>query len=447
MNALNDPYGFEPEESSQQEDSYGFEPLQDQSSPENNEEGGAGQAIASFAVHGLGTIASFPGNIRDLVYETGEQAKSIRQYMGKKLGLSFDAKFIENDSIKKFDESIKAPFKFINNYIPNSEDVNKFIDESFGGYLAPKGDKTKFANDIAQDIVSSVLHRNPKNFMQNFLIPIGANVIKKGAELFGVDPNSSEVLKMFSWIGANGAYISNPREMLRNRFNQTRRLANANDMIPVRPRDLRFIDQMINDMESGGSRPSTTAALTKLREMRTAMQSGQVPARQMLDFYRANNELLGNFGAFKVEGATSKGEHVYRLNQAQQLTRNMLDRYGRNQNPRFLDSFRENNLAWSALQQSDNVAAFVKKNYTKPFVSEAAKALFVNSGGKGIAFATGLTALERLQSFVRRLENPVLRQYYGQVLGYSLANNRAAMVNSLHKLDKAAEKMEEKKAQ
>lgn len=446
MNASgNDSYGFEPESSSQGQDAYDFQSLPEDSS-EENQEVGIGQSAASVITHGLGAIAALPGNVRDLVYATGKQAKEIRQYMSKKLGLSFDPKFIENDSIKKFDESIKAPFKFINNYIPNSEDVNNFIDKSFGGYLAPKGEKTKFVNELAQDIVSSALHRNPKNLVQNFLIPTGANVIKKGAELFGVDPNSSEVLKMLSWIGADMAAISDPRQMLRNRLSETRRLASANDMITVRPRDLRFLDQLEADMTSGGSRPSTQAALTKLREMRAAMQSGQISARQMLDFYRANNELLSNFGAFNVEGA-SKAEHVYRLNQAQDLTRNMLNRYGRNQNPRFLESFRENNLAFGALQQSDNVAAFVKKNYTKPFVSEAAKALFMNSGGKGIAFATGLTALERLQSFVRRLQNPVLRQYYGQVLGHSLANNRAAMINSLHKLDMAAEKIEKKEYQ
>jgi hypothetical protein len=445
MNASNDPYGFEVSESPTPENSYDFQAMPEESASEEDSSGII-QPIASVVTHGLGIIPALPGNLRDLFYSAGDEAKRFRELTRDKLGMDWDFKFAENDSIKNYDDSIRAPFTFINGYIPNTEKVNKFIDESFGGYLAPKGAKTKFVNDLAQDIVSSALNRNPKDLVRNFLIPLGSNIVKKGAELFGVDPSSSEVLKMLTWMGADMASISDPRQMLSNRFNQTRRLASPGDMIQVRPRDLRFLDQLEADMLSGGTRPSTTASLTKLREMRDAMATGQVSARQMLDFYRANNELLSNFGAFSVEGA-SKAEHVYRLNQTQQLTRNMLDRYGRNQNPRFAQSFRENNLAWASLQQSNNVAAFVKKNYTKPFVSEAAKAVFANSGGKGLAVATGLTALERLQAFVRRLENPVLRQYYGEVLGHSLRSNVVPMVNSMQKFDNAAKKFEEKESQ
>lgn len=401
------------------------------------------QPIASFLAHGIGTIAALPGNVRDLVYATGEEAKGLRQYISDKFGLKYDDEFLKNDSIKNFDESIKAPFNFISGYIPNSEDVNNYIDNIAGGYFAPKSDTQKLANNMAEDIVASVLNRSPKSFLRNFVIPVGANSVKKGAELFGVDPSTQEALKMISWIGADMAVLSDPRTMLSNRINQTRRLIPARDMIPVTARDLRYLDQLENMMTSGGSRPSTSAALTKIQEMRQAMQGGQVSARQMLDFYRAKNELFSNFGAFSVEGP-AKAEHVFRLRQVQNGTNSILNRYGRNQNPRFLESFRETNLGWSALHQSNNVAAFVKKNYTRPFVSEAAKGIFMNATGKGLAVAAGLTGLERLQSFIRRLENPILRQYYGDVLRHSLTDNRAAMINSLHKFDNAAKKMEDK---
>ena len=428
-------YGFEPLQSSNQEDSYDFEPYQAQENQEEEKTSGFMQPIASAVAHAAGEIVALPGNIRDLAYMGGKKAQELRKNLNEKLGLGFDSKFIENDGIKNFEDSIKAPFKFINGYIPNSEQVHKYIDEFSKGYFAPKSELSKMTNDLAQDIVSSALHRNPKSLVQNFIIPAGVNIIKKGAELFGVDPSNAEILKMVSWIGANMAAISDPKQMLANRFAQTRRLTSPGDMIPVTPRDLRFLDQLEQNLTSGGSRPSTTAALKKLQEIRNSMQTGQISSRELLDYYRANNELLSSFGAFNVEGA-AKAEHVYRLNQVQQLTRNMLNRYGRNQNPRFLESFRENNLAWAALNQSNNVASAFKKNYTKPFVSEATKGLFANLGGKGIAIATGLTALERMQSFVRRLENPILRQYYGQVLSHSLINNKASIINSVQKLEK-----------
>ncbi len=400
------------------------------------------QRSLSFGAHALGAVAALPANIRDLAYEGGKQAQELRKKIYDKMGMNYDEDFLKNDSIKNFDESVKAPFRFIVDKLPNSEDVNKFIDESFGGYLAPKDEKQKLANSIGEDIVNSALNRSPKSLIRNFAIPIGANIIKKGAELFGVDPSSSEVLKMLSWVGADMASISNTRGMLANRFSQTRRLAGANDMINVNPRDLRFLDQLERDMTSGGASPSSTAALTKVRELRDAMQGGQISARQQLDFYRTTNELLGNFGAFSVEGAGGKANHVRRLNQVQQLNRNMLNRYGMNQNPRFLESFRENNLAWAAMEASNGASSYIKKNYAKPFVSDITKGFFMGSPGKGLAIAGGLTALERMGAFVSRLQNPVLRRYYGDVLSNSLSNNRAGMIKSLNNFDKAAAQFE-----
>ena len=119
----------------------------------------------------------------------------------------------------------------------------------------------------------------------------------------------------------------------------------------------------------------------------------------------------------------------------------MLNRYGRNQNPQFLESFREANAAWASLAQSDNIARYVKQNYTKPFVSEAAREMFAKSKAT-IPLAVGLSALERSQSFLRRLENPTLRRYYGEVLENSLLNNRASMIHSFQKFDNYAERME-----
>jgi hypothetical protein len=404
------------------------------------------QEALSFGAHALGAVAALPGNIRDLVYSGGEEAKRLREGLYKTLGIGYDDSFLQNDSIKNFDESIKAPFRFLGDYIPNSEDVNKYIDESFGGYLAPKGERQKLQNQIGEDIVNSMLNRSPKGFIRNFAIPAAANLVKKGAELFGVDPTSQEVVKMLSWIGADMAAISNPRQMLADRFSQTRRLAGVNDMINVNARDLRFLDQLEADMTSGGTRPSTSAALTKINEMRDVMQGGQISARQSLDFYRSINELLSNFGAFNVEGA-SKASHVRRLNQVQNLNRNMLNRYGMTQNPRFHQSFRENNLAWTALEQSNDVAAMIKKNYTKPIISDITKGIFMASPGKGLAIAGGSAALERATSFMRRLRNPVLRQYYGEVLRHSLQNNTAGMVKSLSAFDKAASQFEKEEDQ
>lgn len=412
----------------------------------DNQPHDAKQEALSFGAHALGAIAALPGNIRDLVYQSGEEAQRLRKFSYETLGIGYDDDFLKNDSIKNFDESIKAPFKFIADKIPNSEDVNKYIDEAFGGYLAPQGERQKLQNQIGEDIVNSMLNRSPKGFVRNFVIPGTANLIKKGAELFGVDPSSQEVVKMLSWIGADMASISNPRQMLNDRFNQTRRLASPNDMINVSQRDLRFLDQLEGDMTSGGTRPSTSAALTKINEMRDAMETGQIPARQSLDFYRSINELLNNFGAFNVEGA-SKANHVRRLNQVQNLNRNMLNRYGMNQNPRFQQSFRESNLAWAALERSNDVAAMIKKNYTKPIISDITKGIFMASPGKGLAIAGGSAALERAQSFMRRLQNPILRQYYGDVLRHSLQDNTAGMIKSLSAFDKAATQFEKEDQQ
>jgi hypothetical protein len=48
---------------------------------------------------------------------------------------------------------------------------------------------------------------------------------------------------------------------------------------------------------------------------------------------------------------------------------------------------------------------------------------------------------------MRRLSNPTLRRYYGEVLGHSLESNSSGMIRSLQKFDLEAKRQEEKATQ
>ncbi len=410
--------------------------------PKQDSESDYLQSAASFTSHGLGIIPAFPGNVRDLVHATGEEAKNLRKSFFENLGMSW-----AEESLQKYDQETQesespylAPFKFLTDKLPNTQDVNKFIDEYDEGYLAPKSDRQKLANDTAQDIVNSFLNRGPKGIFRNFIIPGVSNVVKKGMELFGADPKTSELGKWFTWIGLDLAGASNTRGMLSSRMQQNRRQIPRNDTVPMTPRDIRHLDNLEDRLRSGGTAPSKTAALTKIEEIRNSIVNGRIPATELHDFYRTSNEIKSAYGAFNVDGS-NKPAHVFNLNRVQRLVRNKLDNYGRNQNPEYLRNFRENNSAWAAMEQSDAVASYVKKNYNKPFVSESAKVLF--SKPYGLPTAVGLTALERTQAFIQRLSNPTLRRYYGDIISNSIRDNRAGMISSMQKFDKLLEKEEE----
>lgn len=411
---------------------------------ENEIERGVEHSIGSMAAHGLGSIVSLPGNIRDIILSAAPQAQEIRKKFNNKFGLSWDESYFDQKSEEEknpdsITEKIATPFKFLVNKLPNSQDVNEFIDEIGGGALAPRNETEKLANELSEDIVNSFLTRAPKGIVSNFLIPGVGTFIRKGLEMFDVSATGQQTGKIMSNIALNMANIANPRQMVGANIRHNRRLIPANDMIDVRPQDAKYLNLLENRLRSGGTSPSKTAALTKIEEFNNAIINNQVPARQSYDFYRTINELKTNYGAFNVEGA-AKPAHVFNLNKVQKLNNNMLNRYG-SKNRRFLNEFRENNAAWASLEQSDAIAGYVAKNYHKPFVSEAAKSMFAKSNVT-LPAVIGLSALERAQAIVQRLGNPTLRKYYGQVLRHSTERNSAAMINSLQRFDKEAKKEE-----
>jgi hypothetical protein len=408
---------------------------------ENETERGVEHAIGVMIAHGLGQIAAFPGNVRDLALASGEQAQNIRKQFNKKLGLGWSEDYFDDKFKSETSEKIAAPFKFLINKLPNTQDVNEFIDEFAGGALAPKGEAEKLGNELSEDIVNSLINRAPKGIIRNFLIPGAGVIARKGLELLGAKPESQFMGKMLTNIGLDLASISNPRQMVANQINRSRRLIPQNEVMPINPRDIRFLDLLDRDLQSGGTAPYKTAALTKIQEMRDAIQNNQISVRQVHDFYRTMNGLKSDFGAFSVEGA-SKPRHAFNVNRVQNLTRNMLNRYGRNQNPRFLREFRESNAAWASLEQSDDIARYIKQNYNKPFVSEGVKAMFAKSN-KAIPIAIGLSALERAQAVIQRLANPTLRRYYGNILRASTQRNAPLMISNLQKLDQASKKEED----
>ncbi len=409
-------------------------------------ERGIEHATAGMIAHGLGQVPALSGNIRDLALSTGVEAKNLRNKLLKKLGISWDESFFNNLDEKDskgdelFTKKIDAPFKFVLDKLPNTEDVNKFIDEYAKGALAPKGEWEQIGNEFAEDVVGSVLNRGPKNLYRNLLVPGISTAVRKGMELYGASPKAQHIGKALTWIGLDLAGLAQPERMIGNMMENNRRSIPINDMINVNANDIRFLDQFEQRLTSGGSRPSSQAALTKVRELRDAITpNNQLSARRAHDFYRSINEIKTSFGAFEVEGS-GKPHHVFNLNRVQNMTRNILTRYGRQQNPEFLTDFREANDAWAALKQSDQIANYVKKNYNKPFVSEGAKALFAKSN-LTIPLAVGLTGLERVQSFAQRLTNPTLRRYYGNVLMHSLNDSKVSFMNNMQKLDKTMQKL------
>src|SRR4029079_16173178 len=95
---------------------------------ENEKETGFGQRVASFGSHALGAVPALTGNIQDMLSSGSQQAVKLRKSVTDKLGMKFEESPFPGN---KVEETISAPFKFVLGKLPNSEDVNKFIDTSF----------------------------------------------------------------------------------------------------------------------------------------------------------------------------------------------------------------------------------------------------------------------------------------------------------------------------
>lgn len=349
--------------------------------------------------------------------------------------------------------------------LPTGSDIRERLIESTGGTpdkekkgseFAPRNKAESMSDEILSGFTNMFLSRNipgatkapiRSDLIRSISVPAFGTVVKEGAKELGVSPEKAEYLKMGSMLLADMAGIGNANQAATEAMNRSERMVPRNALSSVEDtnRLLSAVDAYERRLLRGGTSPEKAPTLTKLQEIRQAAKDnfGQIPIHDLLQFKHTINSIKRNLGGFGIE-ETGKAAAIANLNRVYRHVDKTLGRWGRRNNPEFLQANRLANQAYAITEKSNTVARYIQKKYQKPMVSDAAKILFTGSSFLSPSMAVGAlplaAAYQSYKILHRVMASPLLRNYYFNVVNQSLRNNASAAISNFEKLDKALSK-------
>jgi len=343
--------------------------------------------------------------------------------------------------------------------LPTSSELQKGIEKVSGGYLAPQKEHEEKADELAKDITSFAIPGSGRaSFVRNLGIPVLSNAAKELAGKFGASENVQSAIKvgtMFLFdllnarqsIGKGGA-----RKFANDLFQESEK------RLPQGVSNAQKMESSLKDLkstlESGGSAPSTQSALTKIDEILGNINNGKIENKWLLDSRKKINELIESGGGFDYFPKPKVKERaIFNLNKVKNEVIDQIDTLGK-QHPEFGAYNKAANDAYAAWAGSNKVSNFLRKNFGDKIENPAVKMALGLAGSGGVAAglkffplstAASVAAFPLYHSFkiVNRIINSeTLKDYYGNILKYSLQGNIPQTAQNIKALERKLDQEE-----
>jgi hypothetical protein len=381
---------------------------------------GAGRTIARSAE----TLLGLPGDLQNFV----------ESLLGRALGLAVgDERGQQLASQARQLGSKVNPFA----YLPSSRDFRENLTQPITGTkLEPQTPGEELYDEIVSDFAALALPVKGKiPFARALGMSLFPNLGKEAVKSYGGSETTQAGTKlglMFlsGALGHGGA---------RNYVNELQRDARA--LIPegatTNARDLLTdLEKFEATLRKGGISPQKQPALSLNRQLMSKIRQGggelaveELPEfRKSINDYRFNKD-LSDTGRFFLD----RFDDV--------INKELLE-YGKT-NPAFLNKYRDANLGFAGFKQSNRIANYISKKFDVTKLSpESYLLLGLHALSPKALTGIGASALaaKGAQVFNRIAKNPVLRQYYLNVVNNALKDNSAGMVKNLEKLDEELRK-------
>ncbi len=396
--------------------------------------------IGGLVSRGIEQIAGFPGNIRDFAYGIKDLYHNDA-ILGKIKSLTK-----EPESFKKFQDEqmplIGAVSSMID-WFPTSSELREKSENLTKGFTKPTDEYSKMGHEIFENIISSTMPgAGHRNIYRNVAVPILGVLSKKGAEYLGIGEKGQAATQFGTTFLLNMMNRSNAPRLNQDMWNNVQ---NTTPNVNLRPNENTRLLQEARSLENqlllGLGSNSENNALKAVRAFIEKLDrpQGTISARELVSSNRSLNEIAGD-PALLQRGRTL-------LNGLRTTINRGIEYVGR-RDPQWVQNWRNANETHGAIENSNFVANYVNRNYTKPLVSEGARVLF----GAG-AFPTAVAATaaapifgiyKGIQVLNRMSRSPILRRHYTNAILGTLRGNTAVMASNLEKLDKELAEKEKK---
>lgn len=325
--------------------------------------------------------------------------------------------------------------------IPTSQDIRENVTQKLtGNYLEPQTSGEDFSDELFSDVAGLVLPvKGAKGQLKiPFARAIGtalfANTSGEVAKAYGLDPTEAGYIKMGAMMLAGFMGRGGARNYAKSLY------VEALDMIPkgafMNGRSaLNQLDSYIATLKKGGISPQKNPALSLANQLKQKIikTGGDLNVEELPAFRQSINDYRFN----RQAGLTDSGR--YFLDRFDDIINKQLMDYGK-QNPAFLNKYREANTGLAGFKQSNKIASYISKKVDVSKLNpETLLSLGMNITKPSVlaTLGTSIGAAKTAQIMHRIGKNPVLRQYYLNVLQSSLKDNAPALIRNLNKLDNA----------
>jgi hypothetical protein len=339
--------------------------------------------------------------------------------------------------------------------LPTSEKLREFTEQASQGYLEPQNEFESRVGELQQDITSMMTPgSNVYSLARNIGIPVVANLVKEGINIAGGDKiGTGAKIGTMIILDLISQRRGGAKKYASKLFEEGDKLVPKGEKAFL-PHFETYLKTLEKTMESGGSRPSTSEPLKKIRELLERSKNGEIEVRELMDFRQAINEIKDSMGGYNVEVPPKiKRKIIFNLDQVKGEVIKGLDEYGKLKNPKFRELNKAANESWAAIEQSDKMATFIKKTVKDSIKNPGVKHI-LGLGGAGygivahgatIAKASAVAAIPLYAGYQtykvlhQIIKSPTLRRYYGNVLKGAASGNASQVLINAKALDKELE--------
>lgn len=410
-----------------------------QPEPEESNIAAATRHTARTAARGTETILGTIGNIREFSKNAGEWiGEKGRQVLGK-------PPITEEQKAQIQKEMKQSSWNLLEGLIdafPTSQQLRENVTQPLTGeYLEPQGYGENLSDEVFSDLAGLLIPIKGAGgklkipFARAIGTTLFANTTGELAKAYGLDPTEAGYTKMGAMLLAGFMGRGGARKYANNLYKE------AIDMIPegsvMNGKGLlNQVDSYISTLKKGGVSPQKQPALSLANQLRKKIiqAGGDVSVEELPAFRRSVNDYRFN----RQSGLTDSGR--YFLDRFDDILNNQLMDYGK-QNPAFLRKYRDANTGLAGFNRSNKIASYISKQFDISKLSPDTLLVLgmhtMNNPSFASKIALSSVTAKAAQMMHRIGKNPVLRQYYINVLENSMKENAPAMARNLEKLDKA----------
>lgn len=309
--------------------------------------------------------------------------------------------------------------------LPSQQKLREFSEEKTKGYTKPRGPWEEFGGEIVSD-TAPMLALGGAGLVRSLATSAAGNLAKEGVKLFGGGETAQNLTKLGTMIIGGSINPGAAQKATTAAYNTRDALLPRGARTSTNSLE-RALSAIENKSMSGGPSPASAEIQRYTTGLRSRMDRGSIPVKELTDAKVKINQNRGKFGFTKDD------KRLY--NDIAHAVDESLEQYGK-RNPAFYKAHKAADAMHGVIQEGSKYTRQLIKHIKSPLKSSVGAVIGYAAPIKtGVAAATAFSAAKSYEVFSRIQKNPDLRKLYAQMMLESSRNNIPTAIKALHKLD------------